>query len=73
MPVLHEIERIEDVGRSLFTTPCRGCSKEITLYFNGGELDEKTCCGFVYELQHVQIDFVISTAAGKGYRCPQHS
>lgn len=32
--------------------PCRGCGKQVQLSFNGGELDMKSCCGFVYELTY---------------------
>lgn len=35
--------------------PCRGCGKVIELWFNGGELDTKACCGYVYSLSHGPI------------------
>jgi len=29
------------------------------LWFNGGELDSKSCCGYEFYLEHTEIDFVI--------------
>lgn len=42
-------------------TLCHGCTREIVLRFNGGELDRRECCGFVYTLEHGPIDFVVRT------------
>lgn len=53
-----EIKRIENWDSG--DIECLKCGKKITLYFNGGELDGRECCGFVYETEHVQIDLVIS-------------
>ncbi len=39
---------------------CPRCGKEHQLWFNGGELDEKKCCGLVLYLEHVRIDVVIA-------------
>jgi hypothetical protein len=60
-----EIDRICNWEKGEVT--CRGCGKTIHLFFNGGELDARRCCGYVYETEHVQIDLVISqeTAGSK--------
>lgn len=52
-----ELKRIENFESGL--VECLRCSKPITIHFNGGELDEKECCGLVYRTEHVQIDLVI--------------
>jgi hypothetical protein len=60
-----EIHREEWGGLEDGPTPrykCRGCGREISLYFNGGELDHRGCCGYSYSLEHVRIDFVIERA-----------
>ncbi len=41
------------------TLNCRNCGKNITLWFNGGELDREECCGFIYSLEHGEIHLVI--------------
>jgi len=58
---VEEIKRIEDIDftGSTYKTNCVKCGREIELYFNGGELDVAWCCGYEYELEHTQIDFVI--------------
>lgn len=38
---------------------CKKCHENITLWFNGGELDEAECCGYKYSLQHEKIVFII--------------
>lgn len=40
--------------------PCERCGKVLTLYYNGGELDFKECCGLTYQTVEVQVDLVIS-------------
>lgn len=54
-----EIERIENVDEGAYHTNCKGCGEDVTLYWNGGELDSKSCCGFTYSLQSRGIDFVV--------------
>lgn len=60
---MKEIERQENVliGHNdvCFDYPCKGCGKNIRLWFNGGELDERQCCGYTYRLEHKRIDFVV--------------
>ena len=38
---------------------CLRCCEPVPLYFNGGELDRKECCGLIYQTEHVQIDLVV--------------
>ena len=30
---------------------CRACGKNIDLWFNGGELDQQECCGYIYGVE----------------------
>lgn len=56
-----EIKRIENVEVSYtYETYCTVCSKPITLWWNGGELDSERCCGHVYRLEHGPVDFVVA-------------
>lgn len=50
-----------EIERREWTEPvvCRGCGKEVRLYFNGGELDTKRCCGYTYALEHGEIYLVV--------------
>lgn len=57
-----EVERREFVGLSV-TVSCRGCGRDITLYWNGGELDGQSCCDYWYALEHVRTDLVIERNA----------
>jgi len=57
MEVMKEIGRIKGFESGLFK--CCKCGKENHLFFNGGELDEITCCGIKYVTEHIQIDLVI--------------
>ena len=62
MTVWLELERRDvtaELGSGL-TTRCRECGRELTLFYNGGELDAKICCGFRYELDAPRIDFVVT-------------
>lgn len=56
-----EVQRVE--GFDSGTIACLRCGKRIDLFFNGGELDRKACCGLVYRTEHVRIDLVIEEAA----------
>ncbi len=38
---------------------CIKCGKTFWLFFNGGELDSKRCCGYLYRLEHMQVDLAI--------------
>lgn len=54
---MSELERIENPDIP-YKGVCRKCGKPFTLWFNGGELDEKRCCGITYALEHGDIFFV---------------
>ena len=55
-----ELKRINDVVVNfLYRTTCLRCGKAIKLWFNGGELDQRECCGLFYRLQSDRIDFVV--------------
>lgn len=56
-----EIRREEDIkfNGNVFSTKCIKCGKEIELWFNGGELDERQCCGLMYSTEINKIDLVI--------------
>lgn len=59
-----EIERRlvtdEDMTAYALNVVCYGgCGKTITLWWNGGELDYKQCCGYTYSLAHGDIYFVV--------------
>ena len=55
-----ELHRVEDIIiDGVYRTPCLKCGKVLELWFNGGELDYKECCGLTYMLQHGRFDFVI--------------
>ena len=41
------------------TINCRGCGREISLYYNGGELDERRCCGYEYRTEATGFQLVI--------------
>ena len=60
---MEEIERQENVlinaAHICLGYTCKGCGKTIRLFFNGGKLDEKHCCGYIYRLEHKQVDFVV--------------
>lgn len=51
--------RTADVAHEDISTACLGCGRLIHLYFNGGELDGRACCGYEYRLEHVRIDLVV--------------
>lgn len=55
-----EIKRIENWSDG--TIECLKCKKPIRLWWNGGELDQKECCGLMYRTEEVQVDLVISKA-----------
>ena len=60
-PVRKEIKRISNWDNgSGGNVNCLKCGKLLTLYFNGGELDQLRCCGLVYYTIHTQIDLVIA-------------
>lgn len=60
MSTEHEREmRTADVGHETHCSKCYGCGRDIVLWFNGGELDSRECCGYSYSLEHVRIDFVV--------------
>jgi hypothetical protein len=53
-----EIRRIKDWWEG--DIKCISCNKNIHLWYNGGELDEKECCGYEYRTVIQQIDLIIS-------------
>lgn len=54
-----EVSRTE-VACESHDTKCLKCGRAITLHFNGGELDARTCCNVQYELEHGPIYFVVT-------------
>jgi hypothetical protein len=60
-----ELERREAFtdGSYVERLPCRGCGKIIELWFNGGELDYKKCCGYWYALEHGPIYLIVQDDA----------
>lgn len=52
-----EVGRIKDFQSG--DVSCTRCGKTLTLYYNGGELDEKHCCGLTYRTETQGIDLVI--------------
>jgi hypothetical protein len=55
-----ELKRVEGVqAYPAFHTRCEGCGREITLFYNGGELDHAECCGRGYWLESPRTDFVV--------------
>lgn len=51
------VKRIENWSSG--TTKCVKCGGDIVLWFNGGELDTKECCGHKYSTEHQRIDLCI--------------
>ncbi len=51
-------EKEVDVNSLPLEINCQKCGKEITLWFNGGELDDGRCCGYRYALEHRKVVFV---------------
>lgn len=45
-----EVHRIADFGES-GDVDCLTCGKKLHLYFNGGELDQRECCGLIYRTE----------------------
>lgn len=41
------------------TFPCLHCGKQLVFFFNGGELEEETCCGHTYRTEIQRVDLVI--------------
>ena len=40
-------------------TKCIRCGKTLHLNWNGGELDEKSCCGLTYRTEVQRTDLVV--------------
>jgi len=38
---------------------CLGCGETKTLWYNGGELDSLSCCGYDYDLESRGTDLVV--------------
>lgn len=57
---MNEVKRIEDFESGKFN--CIKCNKEMTFWFNGGELDENECCGLTYSTEVTSIDLVVRNA-----------
>ena len=57
---MHEIHRENDVAVDpVFRTNCLTCGEVVDLWYNGGELDWKECCGLFYRLEAPKINFVV--------------
>lgn len=52
-------------GDVAFGVSCRVCGREMALWFNGGELDRRECCGLEYRLEHVRVAIAGVPRAGK--------
>ena len=50
---------VQDFGES-GTVACNGCGKELKMWFNGGEMDRQSCCGYTYETIAARYDLVVS-------------
>lgn len=63
-------KRREVVSRKLVETDaslnvtCLGCGTALTLWYNGGELDIKECCGYLYYLDAPVTLLVIEREVG---------
>lgn len=55
-----EIKRVINIPHKEYETKCLECGRKITLWKNYEGLEEVYCCGYRYELQASQIDFVIT-------------
>jgi len=42
---------------------CLGCGVKLTLWYNGGELDQKRHCGYIYDLESPVTEFVVRKQA----------
>ena len=60
----HEVARVE--GFEDGDTQCLRCGKTLHLYFNGGELDIKQCCGLTYRTEAQRIDLVVYESHAEG-------
>lgn len=55
-----------NVAQENYHSLCK-CGQPITLYFNGGELDGKTCqCGRRYFLECKRLDVMVTELPAKG-------
>lgn len=52
-----EVSRVEDFESG--DTQCIRCGKTLRLHWNGGELDEKRCCGLTYRTEVQRTDLVV--------------
>lgn len=52
-----EVHRVPDFLSG--DTQCIRCGKTLHLYFNGGELDSRTCCGLEYAQESRGYDLVV--------------
>lgn len=58
---MKQVQRLENKFTETYTEElkCISCGKEIELWYNGGELDQVECCGYLYRGEHRQIDIAI--------------
>lgn len=58
---MREVQRLENKFVESYSEEfqCVACQRKIDLYYNGGELDQEECCGYLYRGEHRQIDVVI--------------
>lgn len=54
---MEEVRRLKDFHSG--DVECVKCKREITLFWNGGELDRTDCCGYSYRTEHQGVDLVI--------------
>lgn len=54
---MREVARQENFDSG--DTACICCGKTLHLYFNGGALDSKECCGLVYRTEVQRTDLVV--------------
>lgn len=54
---MEEVARTENFDAG--DTPCIRCGNTLHLYYNGGELDSKECCGLIYRTEVQRVDLVV--------------
>ncbi len=61
---MKELSRTE-VPVGAWKCACLRCGKEIVLFFNGGELDRRECCGLIYNTEIAKMELVITDPKGE--------
>ena len=57
--------RYEEVHDTPVRVTCEKCGRVMTLWFNGGELDRRVCCGLRYELTYRDAPLWLEIAKDK--------